>query len=370
MSLARRLSRSTARRRGVGCWSCITMVHPASADWTTDLTFRPLAQAVRDRVLAVAALAVLAILATTVSSTALVPAGLRSASPGVRIGSNAPVVAAAGDVACDPANPSFNDGKGSGDECRALSTKRLLDHIDPAAVLALGDLQYSNGTYGKYLHSYEKSWGTLRSITHPVPGNHEYLASDVAGGYFHYFHGLAGTKGAGYYSYDLGSWHLIALNSECFAVACAKGSEQYEWLKDDLAASTTDCTLAYWHEPRFSSGPHGGTVTVLPFWRLLYGAGADVVLSGHDHIYERFLAQDPTGTLDEAFGITEFVVGTGGASHYSIENVEPNSARRRANAFGVLRLRLRVDSFTWRFVATPSSSFTDSGSADCHGEPA
>jgi hypothetical protein len=323
-----------------------------------------------DRVRVVAALMVFSILAPAVPSPARAPSALHRALPRTQVGSSVPMIAAAGDVACDPKDPSFNDGKGKGDRCRALSTKRLLDHSDPSAVLALGDLQYSNGTYGKFRLSYATSWGLLRSITHPVPGNHEYVASDVAGGYFRYFHGLAGTKGAGYYSYDLGTWHLIALNSECFAVACAKGSKQYDWLKDDLAASTADCVLAYWHEPRFSSGPHGGSAAVLPFWRLLYRAGADVVLSAHDHIYERFRAQDPTGIRDAAFGITEFVVGTGGAEHYAIEHVQRNSVRRRANAFGVLRLRLRADSFVWRFVATPSSSFSDSGVADCHGEPA
>jgi hypothetical protein len=334
------------------------MVLPASVDRTTDLTFRrgP------DRLRAVAMLAILALVGPF-------PPSLRTV-PNARIATGVPVIAAAGDVACDPANPAFNDGKGEGDECRALSTKRLLDDIDPTAVLALGDLQYTNGAYWKFLASYDKSWGRYRSITHPVPGNHEYLTSAVAGGYFRYFHGIAGAKGAGYYSYDLGSWHLIALNSECFAVACARGSEQYEWLKDDLAASTADCTLAYWHEPRFSSGPHGGTVAVLPFWRLLYRGGADVVLSGHDHIYERFRPQDPTGLLDKAFGVTEFVVGTGGAEHYAIEDVQPNSARRHANAFGVLRLRLRSGSFGWRFVATAGSSFSDSGRTDCHGVPA
>jgi hypothetical protein len=330
----------------------------------------PRGVATSDRVRLLATLAVFSILAPAVPSPEHAPGASPGAMSSAPIGPGVPVIAAAGDVACDPENPSFNHGKGKGDECRALSTKRLLDHLDPSAVLALGDLQYSNGTYGKFLLSYAKSWGVLRSITHPVPGNHEYLSSAVAGGYFHYFHGLAGAKGAGYYSYDLGSWHLIALNSECFAVACAKGSEQYAWLKDDLATSTADCVLAYWHEPRFSSGPHGGTVAVLPFWRLLYRAGADVVLSAHDHIYERFRAQDPTGSRDAAFGVTEFVVGTGGAQHYAIEHVQPNSARRRANAFGVLRLRLRADSFAWRFVATPKSSFSDSGVTDCHGPPA
>jgi hypothetical protein len=285
------------------------------------------------------------------------------------VGVDDPVVAAAGDIACDPAAPAFNDGKGVGDRCRALSTKRRLDHVDPDAVLALGDLQYPNGAYQKFLGSYAASWGAYLAITRPAPGNHEYLTPD-AHGYFRYFGDLAGTEGAGYYSFDLGAWHLIALNSECFAVACAKGSEQYAWLKADLEASSAECTLAYWHEPRFSSGPHGGTTAVLPFWRLLYRAGADVVLSGHDHIYERFRGQDPTGTHDHAFGIVEFVVGTGGAEHYAIEDVQPNSARRRSNAFGVLRLRLKPDSFAFRFVATPASPFVDSGSRDCHGAPA
>ncbi|HEY7401083.1 MAG TPA: metallophosphoesterase [Actinomycetota bacterium] len=315
----------------------------------------------------VAALAIVALLGTPTPSFGVHSRTITNASDA--IAADVPVIAAAGDIACDPADPAFDDGKGAGDRCRALATKKRLDHVDPDRVLALGDLQYPNGAYLKFLSSYATSWGELRSITAPVPGNHEYLTPD-AHGYFRYFGDLAGNEGAGYYSYDLGAWHLIALNSECFAVACEKGSEQYAWLKADLEASTADCTLAYWHEPRFSSGPHGGTTAVLPFWRLLYRAGADVVLSGHDHIYERFRPQEPTGALDQAFGIVEFVVGTGGSEHYPIVDVQPNSARRRSNAFGVLKLRLRDDSFVWRFMAIPSTPFVDRGSRDCHGAPA
>ena len=288
----------------------------------------------------------------------------------VRAASGTPVIAAAGDIACDPANSSFDHGKGRGDLCRALKTRRLLDRVSPTAVLALGDLQYDDGSYGKYRRSYARSWGRLRSITHPVPGNHDYWSSSRARGYFRYFHGRAGAKGAGYYSYDLDGWHMVALNSECFEVACARGSSQYDWLRDDLRASAAPCTLAYWHEPRFSSGPHGGTNAVLPFWRLLYRASADVVLNGHDHIYERFHPQDPTGARDHPYGITEFVVGTGGAEQYWIQDRAANSAVRRADVFGVLRMSLRPDSFAWRFLATAGTSFSDHGRTDCHGAPA
>lgn len=279
------------------------------------------------------------------------------------------VVAAAGDVACDPGNPDFNHGKGRKDECHQLATWHLMRSMRLDAVLPLGDLQYDDGSYGKYLRSYRASWGHADPIAHPVPGNHEYWASPRARGYFDYFGSGAGTRSEGWYSFDLGSWHLVALNSNCDLVGCERGSDQYGWLKADLGASAATCTLAYFHHPRFSSGPHGGTNDVLPFWRLLYRSGADVVLSAHDHHYERFARVTATGAKDRAYGIQSFVVGTGGAEHYWIEQVQPHSVVRSIRAFGVLRLKLFDGSWTWSFVPALDARFHDSGSLDCHGAP-
>jgi len=277
----------------------------------------------------------------------------------------APVtVVAVGDIACDPTNPEFNDGRGIGDHCRHAATARLVHAADPAGVLAVGDLQYDDGLYSKFLRSYDLSWGAFRPITYPVPGNHEYWGSTRASGYFEYLGRRAGAKGRGWYSADLGAWHLVALNSNCDIVGCGKGSAQYEWLKADLAASDAACTLAFWHHPLFSSGPHGPEPAVTPFWRLLQADGADIVLSAHDHIYERFRPQDAAGTRDPA-GIQGFVVGTGGAETYWIDHVQPNSVVRNTDAFGVLKLTLGDGDYDWRFLPALEARFTDAGSADC-----
>ncbi len=197
-------------------------------------------------------------------------------------------------------------------------------------------------------------------------GNHEYGTRDAAG-YFSYFGGAAGDPAEGWYSYDLGSWHLIALNSECSHVGgCGAGSAQERWLRADLAAHRTACTLAYWHEPRFSSGQHGDRASYDAFWRDLYDAGAEIVLNGHDHDYERFAPQNPDGRLDLARGIREFVVGTGGASHYHFKKVKPNSEVRGTDTFGVLLLRLGSERYQWQFVPGAGKDLTDSGTGLCH----
>lgn len=283
----------------------------------------------------------------------------------------ASVIAAAGDIACDPDNPSFADGEGTADACRQRFTAELLAGRDLAAVLALGDLQYEDATLSKFEASYEPSWGELNEITRPVPGNHEYNTADAAG-YFDYFNGEgavagpAGARGRGWYSYDVGSWHLIALNSNCAEVGgCAEGSPQNDWLEDDLAANPATCVLGYWHHPRFSSGAeHGDSPRVAPFWDDLYAAGADVVLSGHDHLYERFAPQRPNGAPDPD-GIRQFIVGTGGDNFYDFGEVVPNSEVRQADSFGVLELTLLPDGYDWRFLPEADSEFTDSGSDRC-----
>jgi hypothetical protein len=211
----------------------------------------------------------------------------------------------------------------------------------------------------------------VRSISHPAVGNHEY-ETPGASGYFDYFNGTgnptgpAGDRTKGYYSFDLGSWHLIALNSNCSRVGgCGAGSAQEQWLKADLASHPATCTLAYWHHPRFVSGTNPGTSAMQTFWQDLYDAKAEVVLAGHAHVYERFAPQTATGAADPLQGLREFVVGTGGNSRHSFGTIQPNS-EARTNSFGVLALTLRANSYDWQFQSVPGSSFSDAGSAPCH----
>jgi acid phosphatase type 7 len=282
-----------------------------------------------------------------------------------------PVIAAAGDIACSPSSGSFNGGLGTASACGQGRTSDLLLNNGLAAVLPLGDNQYEGGELTNYLGSYRPSWGRIGTVTHPALGNHEYGTSGAAG-YFDYFNGVgastgpAGERGKGYYSFGLGAWHLIALNSNCTRVSCAAGSPQEQWLRADLAANTDTCTLAYWHHPRFSSGQHGDNPITAPLWQALYDYNADLILSGHDHLYERFAPQTPTGEPDPARGMREFVVGTGGRSHYSFGVPKPNSEARNSDAFGVLKLTLHPGSYDWNFVPEAGATFTDSGSANCH----
>ncbi len=278
----------------------------------------------------------------------------------------AKVVVAAGDIACDPHSGNFQHGSGRGDNCHMQATADLVQQLQPDTVLALGDNQYERGSLEKFLASYELSWGAFKAITRPAVGNHEYLDRDAAG-YFDYFGDAAGAPDEGYYSFDVGSWHLVALNSNCSKVGgCAAGSPQETWLRADLAAHAARCTLAYWHHPRYSSGQHGNFATTEPLWQALMEAGAEIVLSGHDHDYERFAPQDAHGNLDTANGIRQFVVGTGGKNHYPMNHPRPNSEVRNDDAYGVLRLTLRPDGYDWLFVPEPGKSVQDSGSADCH----
>lgn len=286
-----------------------------------------------------------------------------------------PVIVAAGDIACDPSTSSFNGGNGTSDSCRQRYTANLITSINPVAVLPLGDNQYYCGGYNAFRQSYGLSWGGFKSITHPSVGNHEYLTSGGtdcnagnagANGYFTYFGAAAGQRGQGYYSYDIGTWHLIALNSNCSdAGGCSDNSPQGAWLAADLAAHPATCTLAYWHIPLYSSGGRANGNSQ-PFWRLLYDNNADLILSAHDHTYERFAPQTPNGAVDHARGIREFVVGTGGANHTSFVTTEANSEVRNSTTFGVLKLTLHQSSYSWQFVPEPGQSFTDSGTTSCH----
>jgi hypothetical protein len=279
---------------------------------------------------------------------------------GPRPASPDPVIAAAGDIACasdEPVTPTT---------CRQQATSDLLVAANPTGVLALGDLQYEAGAQAGFVDSYERTWGRLKAITHPVPGNHEY-GSGGAAGYFDYFGPAAGERRKGYYSFDLGAWHLIALNSSCKEVGgCGRGSPQERWLRADLAAHDNRCTLAYWHHPRLSSGSHGSNEEFDAFWRALYEAGADVVLNGHDHDYERFAPQDPGGKADPGRGIRQFVVGTGGKNLSGFHPVLANSEVRNGDAAGVLVLTLHPREYEWRFMPERIGGFTDGGSGSCN----
>jgi acid phosphatase type 7 len=219
----------------------------------------------------------------------------------------------------------------------------------------LGDTVYEQGTPQQYDRCFDPAWGRMRARFRPAVGNHEYL-TDGAAGYFGYFGSAAGAAGEGWYSYQLGGWHVVVLNSNCSIVSCGEGSPQMRWLTRDLAAHPSDCLLAYWHHPRWSSGRHGSTPSLDPFWMTLSAAGADVVLAGHDHTYERL----------RVGGVREFVVGTGGRSIYPFEKPQlPQTEVRSDDAFGLLRLALAQDGYSWQFVALGRSGFTDTGSGSC-----
>lgn len=286
-----------------------------------------------------------------------------------------PVIAAAGDIACDPSNSGFNAGNGSSTYCREKYTANVLSSINPAAVLPLGDNQYYCGGLSAFQQSYDISWGQFKSVTHPAVGNHEYLTSGGTGctsantgaaGYYQYFGAAAGDPTKGYYSYDVGTWHLISLNTQCSTVGgCGSGSPQYTWLQNDLATHTNACTLAYYHIPLYSSGGRASSNSQ-PLFQLLYNYNADLVLAGHDHTYERFAPQDANGNLDTARGIREFVAGTGGANHTSFTTTAKNSEVRNATTFGILKLTLHPTSYDWQFVPEAGATFTDSGTTNCH----
>jgi hypothetical protein len=276
---------------------------------------------------------------------------------------------AAGDIACSPQDPSYLGGAGTATACGQRATSDLALSLDAQSVLLLGDLQYDFGALPDYLASFHPTWGRLGALLRPVPGNHEYLTG-TATGYYAYFGAAAGDPAKGYYSFDLGDWHVVALNSNCGAVGgCQSGSEQVRWLREDLAAHAGRCTLAYWHQPRFSSGSHGNDPAYQAFWQALYDAGADVVLNGHEHLYERFAPQSPQGQADPAHGIRQFTVGTGGRNLTPYVTLRANSEVRQNSTFGVLEMTLQADGYTWRYRPV-SGPFRDEGFAACHSASA
>ncbi len=273
-------------------------------------------------------------------------------------------VAAVGDIACDPGSSSFAGGVGSGMRCRQRAVADLVASRRPAAFLPLGDIQYEDGTLAAFRASYDKAFGRFRSITYPVVGNHEYHTAGAAG-YFDYFGARAGARGKGWYSVDLGAWHVVALNANCGEVSCRAGSEQESWLRADLARNRSRCTLALWHQPRWSSGSeHGDSTSVAPLVEALHAGGVDVLLSAHDHDYERFAPQNPDGVLDRARGVRQFVVGGGGKNLYTVSGKQ-NTEAKDDTTFGALFLTLSPSSYSWRYAAAVGS-YSDSGSTACH----
>ena len=250
-----------------------------------------------------------------------------------------------------------------GDDATAAITARLLKATPRATVLTLGDHAYPDGSARAFRQCYHPSWGRFTSRVRPVPGNHDYQTRDAAG-YFAYFGKAAGPRGKGYYSFDLGAWHLVALNSNCDEVGgCGPRSPQGRWLAADLAAHRNTCTLAYWHHPRFSSGEHGSDRDVAGFWSALQAARADVVLGGHDHDYERFAPQGADGRA-AATGIREFVVGTGGADQRDFGGRERNSQRRITGTNAVLQLRLTRTGYSWALMGSGTRAL-DAGTGTC-----
>jgi hypothetical protein len=252
----------------------------------------------------------------------------------------------------------------------------LIDERGVAAALLLGDTQYPSGDFADYVAYFHQTWGhpAIRAITRPVPGNHEYAQGwSNAEGYFDYFNGpgatmgIAGERGKGYYSFDMGDWHFVALNSNvrCSKVSCAAASPMHQWLVADLAAQRRKCVLAYWHHPRFQQGTvHGNTDEVAPLWDALYDAGADIVLAGHEHNYQQIEPLDKAGRPDPARGIRSFVAGTGGARLYTEFDdsaIAGAVEERHASDFGVLELTLGPGRYSWRFVPVPGGA--DAGSA-------
>jgi hypothetical protein len=275
------------------------------------------------------------------------------------------VAVAAGDIAVCGSN---NDE----------ATAKLIDGIPGATVLTLGDNAYNSGTLSEFNNCYGPTWGRHKARTRPAPGNHDYSGSSGAKGYYDYFNGVgvscgrAGCRDRGYYSFNIGAWHVVAINScaDKSSGSCRPGSAQLSWLRADLAANPRACTLAYWHHPHFSSGHdknNGGMMRSI--YDALYRAGAEVVLAGHSHDYERFAPQRSDGTKDAALGIRAFVVGTGGAPFTGSSSRMANSEVFNNKTHGVLRLTLRTNGYDWKFLPIAGRSFTDSGSGSCHGKP-
>ena len=285
-----------------------------------------------------------------------------------------PVVVTGGDIACDPADAGYNGGAGTAGHCHMRATAGLIKQINPTAVLMVGDAQYNSGSLANYNASYQPTWGVFKAATKPTVGNHDY-GTPGAAGYFSYF-GMAATPQQptcrsnclGYYSLDIGAWHIVNINSECTRLnggaGCAVGSPQEVWLKNDLAAHPNACTLVFDHRPRWSSNSFA-SADIAPLVSDMYAAHVDLLLSGHAHSYERFAPMNASGAATTN-GVRQFVVGSGGSFFTGFATTVANSQVRKSSVFGVLKLTLHAGSYDWSFVADPSTPFTDSGTGSCH----
>jgi hypothetical protein len=256
----------------------------------------------------------------------------------------------------------------------ALATAKLIEKI-PGTVFTLGDLVYDASTLGQFQNCYGRSWGKFKGRTRPALGNHEYQVRNAVP-YFQYWAGRAGPPGKGYYSYELGAWHVVVLNTNCDALGqdgCAAGSPEEVWLRQDLSEHRGSCIVAYGHHALFSSGifrSHAVHPELKRLWEDLYAAHADLVLAGHEHAYERFAPQDPEGRADPQRGIREIVVGTGGRSHYPLGVPVPNSEVQNDDTYGVLKLTLSPQGYAWEFIPEEGKSFRDAGTYACHNRAA
>lgn len=290
--------------------------------------------------------------------------GGEPAAPAVQ-GADSVVIAAAGDLVCGSETPD-------GIPCLEEYMADLVIQLKPDALLLLGDLQYERGSAEDFKTRFEPTFGQFKAFIYPVPGNHEYF-TEGAVPYFDYFNGVgadsgrAGSRGRGFYSFNLGAWHIVALNTNCPQIGgCSMRSAQAQWLRADLAANKAKCTLAFMHSARFSSGEHGNDDLLRDLWRIMYEAGVDVVLAAHDHTYERFGPQDWQGRTDKERGIRSFVVGTGGKGLARFGRTRPNSELQRNSAVGFLTMVLKADSYSWKFAPLPTLTLDDSGTGTCH----
>ncbi len=267
------------------------------------------------------------------------------------------VVMAVGDIACGP-----ND---QDKDCQDKRTAELIKSTNPDALFLLGDLQYQDGKSEDFQKFFGSTWQQFNSLAYPTPGNHDYLTPGATG-YFNFYQNFYKNKqNKDYYSFNIGPWHLISLNSNCWAVAgCLADTPQEKWLVKDLQDNPSKCTLAFWHHPFYTSGRQENLTAYRDFWKDLYNSGADVVLNGHEHLYERFAPQDNLGNKNDK-GIREFVVGTGGINLYSFQKIQPNSEFRDNKDFGVLKLTLHSSSYDWQFISI-DNQVLDAGSGQCH----
>jgi acid phosphatase type 7 len=278
------------------------------------------------------------------------------------IGTNPQIIVTA-DIACNEGEKTY--------ECQHNNVARLASLLNPDAIIIPGDLQYPSGRYNDFLRYFDASFGKLKNKIYPVPGNHEYMTKNAAG-YFDYFNGIdeisgrAGKRGEGYYSFDLGKWHIVGLNSNCWAVGgCEIGSKQVTWLINDLKNNKNQCIMAFMHHPLVSSGEHGNNPMVHDIWNILYKNNVSIVMSGHDHHYERFKKMNFEGNADTR-GIRLFIVGTGGKSLYAVKNQLPTSEVVANDDYGVLSVSLGDNTYEWNFIPTNAKGFKDSGKDTCN----